>query len=144
MTAGAAYGAGIYASSNYGTSHGYTIRYGSSARSWNNSGFGLTNGYVIAICEIIKKPEYSKDPQNNICVITDEDEIIIRYLFVIKNQNYLNSDMNTSNIDFSKHYQKQLRIINDEYTMQRNQRIEEAYEKYNERKLKQKEEIKRI
>lgn len=36
MTAGAAYGAGIYASSNYQTSFGYTSRYNGSGKNWKN------------------------------------------------------------------------------------------------------------
>lgn len=40
---------------------------------------------MIAICEIIKKPGYNKGVDLNIVVVPDEDDIIIRYLFVIKN-----------------------------------------------------------
>jgi len=36
MTAGAAYGQGIYASSHYLTSYGYTARYSGGAASWKN------------------------------------------------------------------------------------------------------------
>ncbi len=41
MTAGAAYGAGIYASSQYGTSYGYTARYTGGHKAWPNIGAGL-------------------------------------------------------------------------------------------------------
>lgn len=43
---------------------------------------------MIAIVEIIKKNGYSKDDSHNIVVVPDEDDIIIRYLFVLKNTGY--------------------------------------------------------
>ncbi len=55
MTAGAAYGAGIYASSQYATSYGYTARYTNGHKTWNNIGAGLQNSFIIAVVEIIKK-----------------------------------------------------------------------------------------
>ena len=61
MTAGAAYGAGIYASSQYTTSYAYTTRYSQGHKIWINMGAGLENSFIIAVCEIIKKKEYAKD-----------------------------------------------------------------------------------
>ena len=85
MTAGAAYGQGIYASSNFATSYGYTARYGNGiGKTWKNMYEPLKNCFVIGIVEIITKPGYSKDPAHNIVVVPDEDDIIIRYLLIIK------------------------------------------------------------
>ena len=84
MTAGAAYGSGIYASANYNTSYGYTARYNAGQKIWKNSLDSLKNNFVIGIVEIIKKPGYEKTPDRNIVVVTQEDDIIIRYLMVIK------------------------------------------------------------
>jgi len=44
----------------------------------------LNTNFAIAIVEIIKKDTYKKDPNANICVIPNEDDIILRYLFVTK------------------------------------------------------------
>lgn len=88
MTAGAAYGVGIYASSQYATSYGYTARYTGGSRTWPNVVSGLQNGFLIAVCEIIKKPNYNKDPNFNVVVVSDENDIIIRYLFVLKGSTY--------------------------------------------------------
>lgn len=88
MTAGAAYGAGIYASANYATSYGYTARYTGGNRHWANISPQLQHGFVIAIVEIIKKSGYGKDANYGIVVVPEEDDIIIRYLFVLKGQGY--------------------------------------------------------
>lgn len=86
MTAGAAYGQGIYASSNYNTSYGYTARYtAGSTKVWKNMYDSVRNNFVIGIVEIIKKNGYSKDLTHNIVVVPEEDDIIIRYLLIIKN-----------------------------------------------------------
>lgn len=60
MTAGAVYGSGIYASSQYQTSYGYTARYNGGPKSWKNCMDSLKNSFVIGIVEIIKKNEYMK------------------------------------------------------------------------------------
>jgi hypothetical protein len=86
MTAGAAYGAGIYASANYMTSYGYTARYNAGQKFWNNTIENLrsSSNFIIGIVEIINKKTYEKSGDRNIVVVTDEDDIIIRYLLVIK------------------------------------------------------------
>ena len=88
MTAGAAYGPGIYASANFATSWGYSARYSAGQRIWQYCPNFLANQFVIAIVEVIDKKGYSKDPNYNIVVVPDEDDIIIRYLFVVKSANY--------------------------------------------------------
>ena len=50
----------------------------------------------MGIVEIIKKNGYSKDPSHNIVVVPDEDDIIIRYVLILKNNAY--SAINTSSI----------------------------------------------
>lgn len=130
MTAGAAYGAGIYASSQYGTSYGYTARYNHGNKSWLNTGAGLQNSFIIAVVEIIKKPGYGKDPNFGIVVVPEEDDIIIRYLFVIKNHAYPSVALDTLKIEFDNHYKKTMKIINDERANNRRQRIEIAFAKY--------------
>lgn len=70
MTAGAAYGQGIYASANFATSYGYSTRYTAGSRNWSKS--SCSSSYLIAIVEIINKKEYQKDPSCNIVVVPDE------------------------------------------------------------------------
>lgn len=60
MTAGAAHGAGIYASSQYQTSYGYAARYNQGQKIWTNQNSWVGNYFMIAVCEIIKKKEYDK------------------------------------------------------------------------------------
>ena len=88
MTAGAAYGQGIYASSNYSTSHGYTARYSAGMKAWKNCIDSLKNSFIIGIVEIIKKSGYSKAAGDNIVVVPEEDDIILRYLLVLRQQAY--------------------------------------------------------
>jgi len=50
----------------------------------------------MGIVEIIKRNGYSKDPSHNIVVVPDENDIIIRYLLILKNN--FNVGINTSSI----------------------------------------------
>ena len=50
----------------------------------------------MGIVEIIKRNGYSKDPSHNIVVVPDENDIIIRYLVILKNN--FNIGINTSSI----------------------------------------------
>lgn len=65
---GAAYGQGIYLSSNYGTSLQYSAG----------------NLSVIGVCELVgKKERYQKSGSGNICT-AKENDLLLRYLFVGK------------------------------------------------------------
>jgi hypothetical protein len=44
----------------------------------------LKNTFLIGIVEIINKKEYERTPDRNIVVVTNEDDIILRYLLLIK------------------------------------------------------------
>ena len=86
----------------------------------------------MGIVEIIKKNGYSKDPAHNIVVVPEEDDIIIRYLLILKNNSY--SAINTSNITFEVHYNEYLKQVAEMNQAYRYQRIEAAYKKFKERK----------
>jgi hypothetical protein len=58
MTTGAAYGQGIYASSQFGTAGSYAMRYNGSGKSWLPS--ILKADFIIGVIEVIKKKEYDK------------------------------------------------------------------------------------
>jgi hypothetical protein len=110
MTAGAVHGQGIYASSNFLTSYGYTARYtAGNGKMWKNCYDPMKNNFVMGIVEIIKKNGYSKDTQHNIVVVPEEDDIIIRYLLILKNNTY--SAINTSSIAFEGHYNQYLKQV---------------------------------
>ncbi|CDW86592.1 uba ts-n domain containing protein [Stylonychia lemnae] len=145
MTAGAAYGNGIYASSNLSTSSGYTMRYSNGPKFWQNIGANLHQNYVIAICEIIKKSTYKKDENYNIVVVPDEDDIILRYLFIIKHDQYQElQSFNSLKINFEKHYYNQLKTINLIQLDKRKLRISKAFKKYQERKQVEQKELEKI
>ena len=109
MTAGAAYGQGIYASANYTTSYGYTAKYNGGTKVWKNTLENLKNNYVIGIVEIINKKVYEKSGDRNIVVVTDEDDIIIRYLLVIKNNVNSYQAIKSTDIKFDEHYSNYLK-----------------------------------
>jgi hypothetical protein len=62
---------------------GYSSRYTGSVKYWNKACYN--NYYIIGIVEVISKPEYKKDPGCNVCVIPDENDIQLRYLFLYSN-----------------------------------------------------------
>lgn len=77
---------------------------------WKNTLDNLKNNFVIGIVEIINKKAYEKSGDRNIVVVTDEDDIIIRYLLVIKNtHNSYSTALNTKDIKFEEHYSNYLK-----------------------------------
>lgn len=66
---------------------------------------------MIAIVEIINKSQYQKSGKN-IMVVPEEDDIIIRYLLVLKNLQYPSGTLVSTNIKFDEHYTQQLKRIN--------------------------------
>ena len=54
---------------------------------WKNTIDNIKNSFIIAIVEIINKSQYQKAGKN-IMVVPEEDDIIIRYLLVLKNLQY--------------------------------------------------------
>lgn len=75
MTCGAAYGSGIYLSSSYQTSVGYSVIGGI----WKNSMYGKIA--PVALCEVAEVPELS-DKTCTIFTLTDENALITRYLLI--------------------------------------------------------------
>lgn len=75
MTTGAAYGNGIYLSSDISIASHYSFQCGH----WKNSMYGKIS--LIALCEVAAVPELS-NKTNGIFTLTDEDALITRYLLV--------------------------------------------------------------
>ena len=86
MSAGAAYGAGIYTAEQSSTSLGYCTR-GGGGISWQGSRFGQ-NVCCMALCEIVG-PKSKWDKNNGIYVISDEDCVATRYFFLFDSTNGL-------------------------------------------------------
>jgi hypothetical protein len=77
---------------------------------WKNTLENLKNNFVIGIVEIINKKVYEKTADRNIVVVTDEDDIIIRYLLVIKNNaTAYSTALRSSDIKFDEHYSNYLK-----------------------------------
>lgn len=85
MTCGAAYGAGVYAAANFGTSLGY-CRQASSSSTWRPNILTNPPSLVMAIIEVIKG---GYDKGNGIYVIPNDRHIILRY--IMKFSNYSSS-----------------------------------------------------
>jgi ubiquitin-protein ligase len=78
MTAGAAYGAGIYAAENMATSLGYCgYNSGQYGHIWQHC--NLDNKHIMAIIEVVNKNEYK---HGGIYVIPNDKDVIIRYLLI--------------------------------------------------------------
>jgi hypothetical protein len=99
MSAGAAYGPGIYTAKNIGTSLGYM---GQPGGAWKGAEYlphknGMT---LIALCEIADDKSGYKDHGNNIVTIQDEDIICTRFLFAfLDNQNMPDSSLHTDSME---------------------------------------------
>lgn len=85
MTAGAAYGVGVYASDTLSVSYHYSGYGGASTSSDTNSSDTLSNNQIVAVYEILgDKETYRKG--HNIYVINYDTLLIIRYLIAIPAQ----------------------------------------------------------
>ena len=80
MTAGAAYGSGIYAAEDMSTSLGYCGYHSTQgSSSWRHN--VMDDSYIMAIIEVIKKPSYQ---HGGIYVIPEDKHVIIRYLLIFR------------------------------------------------------------
>eukprot|EP01084_Bolivina_argentea_P031267 57871_1 len=79
MSAGAAYGSGVYCAEHSATSLGYCTR-GAGGMTWKGSRFGA-NVCCMALCEIVG-PKSTWDKGNGIYVISDEACVATRYFFL--------------------------------------------------------------
>lgn len=101
MTAGAAYGAGVYSAENFSTSLGY-CRFGTNQTcGWPFS--TLNNKACMAIIEVINRNKINRG--NGIYVIENDKDIIIRYLLVLTS-NAVNKNVNINDLNLSTHYEK--------------------------------------
>ena len=135
MTAGAAYGAGVYSSCNFSTASGYCGNRGAvstlgSGVSWKHSIVKGKN--IIGILEIINKKEYDKNGKHNIVVCPDDHCIMLRYIWVFSFENQVNNQSikDTSiSLGFDKLYYDQVEKIRIEKLKQRKERLISANER---------------
>lgn len=59
---------------------GYSSKYSGGPKIWPKNSLG--SSFIIGVVEIINKKGYKKDESCNICVVSNEDDIILRYLFM--------------------------------------------------------------
>jgi len=122
MTCGAAYGSGVYAAANFGTSLGYCRQAGSSSV-WRPNILTNPPSLVMAIIEVIKG---GYDKGNGIYVIPNDRHIVIRYL--MKFSNY-SSSADANKLDLSR----QLTNLNAKFARVlgevKNARVQEAIRK---------------
>lgn len=122
MTCGAAYGSGVYAAANFGTSLGYCRQPGSSSI-WRPNILTNPPSLVMAIIEVIKG---GYDKGNGIYVIPNDRHIIPRYL--LKFSNY-SSSADANKLDLGR----QLTNVNAKFARVlgdvKNARVQEAIRK---------------
>lgn len=105
MMVGAVHGQGIYISAFYATASGYSRpAFGSwrGGAAYNTNSQGMKTALmsekvkdsatalanennackVIVVIEMIKRPEYNKQGEGNILVVTDQKDIMIRYYLI--------------------------------------------------------------
>ncbi|KZT61403.1 hypothetical protein CALCODRAFT_491209 [Calocera cornea HHB12733] len=86
MSAGAAYGPGIYLAKNSSTSLAYSMRHSgfgaamSLSRFWNSQFDG--NLHILALCEVANAPQVQMHHNTGIITCTEETCVTLRYLFL--------------------------------------------------------------
>lgn len=125
MTAGAAYGAGVYSAENISTSFGY-CRFANKPCDWPYSLLSNPTRACMAIIEVIDLAKNKKG--NGIYVIGNDKELIIRYILIFTSE-AMNLNVTASELNLDKHY----KVTKDFYLKKENefraQRIEKAIKK---------------
>ena len=126
MTAGAAYGQGVYSARQFATASGYWgyRYYGATtdglgqATSWKHS--VVKQKWVIGILEIIKLASYSKSGDYDITVCPDDQNIMLRYIWVFNQGTpFSTTGKTTTDLNFSTHYYDQIQKIKEERTVEK-------------------------
>ena len=80
---------------------------------------------MIAVVEIINKTGYKKQEDCNIVVVPDENDIILRYLFLYGQSNAPpTADLNTLKMGFEEHYKNYISKLNKKKASDRKERID--------------------
>jgi ubiquitin-protein ligase len=100
MTAGAAYGSGVYAASFMSTSLGYSATRGITGTVWSQSLITGANYFTMAIIEVINK---SYDKGNGIYVINNDRHIMLRYILLIPTASASNTGVEAKALGLDAH-----------------------------------------
>lgn len=146
MTAGAAYGQGVYSARQFATASGYCGYRGyysqdgtlGQAASWKHS--TVKGKAVIGILEIVKKKEYNKSGEFDIVVCPDDHCIMLRYIWVFTpGTAFATSGKGISTeLGFDTGYYDQINKINEEKKIERKARLKVAHERAQKRLEEQK------
>jgi hypothetical protein len=110
MTAGAAYGPGVYSATNMQTSSGYcNSRFGQTNEKWDYSLLSNPPTSCMAIIEVIKN---GYDKGNGIVVIPNDKHIMLKYLLLVPNAAF--GAVDCSQIPLEKHVKRVCGRINHE------------------------------
>ena len=146
MTAGAAYGAGVYSARQFATASGYCgyRYYGTAtdglgqATSWKHS--VVKQKCVIGILEIIKLSSYNKSGDYDITVCPDDQNIMLRYIWVFNQGTpFSATGKTTTDLSFSTHYYEQITKIQEERMKERKGRLKHAHDRAQTRLQEQRE-----
>ena len=77
-------------------------------------------------------------------MVPDEDDIILRYLLVLKGPSSYSNTLISTKVEFDKHYNTFVKEMTRIAEAERQSRIESAYSEFKERKRVQVEEVKKI
>mmetsp|Transcript_52064 Transcript_52064/g.59470 ORF Transcript_52064/g.59470 Transcript_52064/m.59470 type:complete len:1019 (+) Transcript_52064:116-3172(+) len=148
MTAGAAYGQGIYAGLDLSTSYGYSCRRpyynagttATAAKEWDHSMFNAPQKVALAIIEVINIDSYKKG--GTICTIPNENHVTIRYMLVIPT-NVSNTAVKADSLGLEKHFSTFIRKIREQEKIVKERRIQRSVDLYMQRK-KEEESVERL
>lgn len=145
MTAGAAYGQGVYSARQFATASGYcSYRYYGAqtdglgtATSWKHS--IVKQKCVIGILEIIKIAGYSKSGDYDITVCPEDSHIMLRYVWVwSQGTSFASAGKTSKDLGFDTHYYAQIEKVNEEKLNERKHRLKDAIERSKKRMEEQK------
>ena len=124
MTAGAAYGIGVYAAEDMATSLGYSRHDGNV--DWQHSILCNPPMKCMAIIEIINKQNYIKTP--TIYVVSNDRDLIIRYLIVFP-ANIQIANIQAKNLGLNQHFTQLTQNLKNEVAQNKQNRIQTAIQR---------------
>lgn len=127
MTAGAAYGVGVYAAENMQTSLGY-CRMSGQGGEWAFSMLKNPMMNCMAIVEIINKPAYIK-AVDSIYVVSNDKDMIIRYLLIFPCADNASYNANAKTLALQTHYKTNHDFFKRQTELVKQIRMQKAIEK---------------
>ena len=134
MTAGNAYGSGIYSSTDFSIASRYsasagrrnTEGYFNKGPGWKNS--IIKNKWIIGVLEVIKRKRYNKSNNYQITVWPDDDWIMVRYIWIWDNY-FEKKTYDSNSLGFEYAYYNKVHQIKEEMKLERSKRLKIARER---------------